>query len=307
MTVASWGSAGGAELGVTRRDLSGKDLYAIARTIEGEGIDALLMIGGWSGYTACHRLYTERANFPAFDIPIVCLPASIDNNLPGTESSLGADTALNSIVEAVDKIKQSAVASGRCFVVEVMGRYCGYLAMMAGLATGAERVYLNEEGMTLSSLQDELVRMRAAFARGKRLELVIRNEQANPVYTTDFVSRLFEEEGGPLFSVRTAVLGHQQQGGNPSPFDRILATRLASRCIDHLQDELGSTQPGASFIGVKEGRVRFTGFEDFPRLVDEPHQRPKDQWWLGLREIERALSHRPAPSAHDQMMSKEDR
>ena len=83
---------------------------------------------------------------------MVCLPATIDNNLPGSDLSIGADTALNNIVEAVDKIKDSAVAQRRCFVVEVMGRKCGYLALMSGLATGAERVYLNEVGVTLADL-----------------------------------------------------------------------------------------------------------------------------------------------------------
>ena len=89
----------------------------------------------------------ERENFPAFNIPIICLPATINNNLPGSELSVGADTALNNIVDAINKIKQSAVASRRCFVVEVMGKYCGYLALMSMLATGAERAYLNEEGV----------------------------------------------------------------------------------------------------------------------------------------------------------------
>ena len=111
------------------------------------------MIGGWSAYEASFNMLTNRPNFPSFNIPMICLPASINNNLPGSEFSIGADTALNSIVEAVDKIKQSAGATRRCFVVEVMGHYCGYLALMSGMATGAERVYLNEEGIKLRDLQ----------------------------------------------------------------------------------------------------------------------------------------------------------
>ena len=90
-------------------------------------------------YEFTYKLLSERSNYPAFNIPIICLPATINNNLPGTEFSIGADTALNNIVQAVDKIKQSAVAARRCFVVEVMGHYCGYLALMGGLATGAEK------------------------------------------------------------------------------------------------------------------------------------------------------------------------
>jgi 6-phosphofructokinase 1 len=291
MSVSGWTARGGAELGVTRRDLSGKDLYAIARAIEEEGIDGILMIGGWSGYVACHHLFEQRANFPAFAIPIVAMPASIDNNLPGSEVSIGADTALNSIVNAVDRIKQSATAAGRCFVVEVMGRYCGYLALLGGLATGAERVYLHEEGVTLRGLVDELEAMREGFARGKRLNLVIRNENANPVYDTAFMTKLFEEEGGELFSVRQAILGHQQQGGDPSPFDRIMAARLATRCVTKMVEEAEAAEPAATFIGISEGHVAFTGFQDFTRLVDLGYQRPKEQFWMGLREVAGVLSH----------------
>ena len=122
---------------------------------------------------------TARPNFPAFNIPIICLPASINNNLPGSEFSIGADTALNSIVEAVDKIKQSAVATRRCFVVEVMGHWCGYLALMGGLATGAERVYIPEEGVTLRDMQVDVENLNRGFEAGKRLGLIIRAEYAN--------------------------------------------------------------------------------------------------------------------------------
>ena len=148
MSVNGWATKGGAELGTNRTLPTGGDFYAIARNIEEQKIEGLLIIGGWTGYQAAYELYRKRDQFPAFNIPIICLPTTIDNDLPGSELSIGADTALNNIVEAVDKIKQSAVASHRCFVVEVMGRYCGYLALMSGLATGAERVYLNEEGVT---------------------------------------------------------------------------------------------------------------------------------------------------------------
>jgi 6-phosphofructokinase 1 len=289
MSVSGWAIRGGAELGVTRRELNGKDLYAIAKTIEAHDIDGILMIGGWSGYRSMHRIFSERANFPAFNIPLVCLPVTINNNLPGSEVSIGADTALNSIVGAVDKIKQSAVAAGRCFVVEVMGRYCGYLALMSGLATGAERVFLHEEGVTLKSLEEELANMIAGFKKGKRLSLIVRNEHANPVYTTGFMSALFAEEGRDLYSVRQAILGHLQQGGDPSPYDRILATRLAARCLDYMSEETGKAQPGAAFIGVRNGRVQFTDFENFHGLVDETHERPRDQWWMELRDVARAL------------------
>jgi len=133
------------------------------RTLETQGINGLLIIGGWKAYHVAHQLYLERERYPAFKMPMICLPASIDNNLPGSDLSIGADTALNVIVESLDRIKQSAMAARRCFVVEVMGRRCGYLAMMSGLAAGAERIYLPEEGITLKDLQADVESMTASF------------------------------------------------------------------------------------------------------------------------------------------------
>jgi 6-phosphofructokinase 1 len=290
MSVSGWASRGGAELGTSRKVPRGKDLYAIARNLEEHQVQGILMIGGWAGYQAAYQLYAERRNFSAFNIPIVCLPATINNNLPGTELSIGADTALNNIVRAVDNIKQSAVASGRCFVVEVMGRDCGYLSLMGGLASGAERVYLPEEGVTLDDLREDLTHMIASFKRGKRLSLMIRNENANPIYTTGFMCSLFEEEGRDLFSVRQAILGHVQQGGDPSPFDRIQATRLTAKCIEFLIREADNSEPMGAFIGLQSGKITFTNLEDLPRMVDEANQRPRVQWWMDLRRIARTLS-----------------
>lgn len=293
-SVNGWSASGGAELGTNRRIPQGSDVYAIARTIEEQKIDGLLMIGGWSGYLGVHKLYSERDNFPAFKIPMICLPATINNNLPGSELSIGSDTALNSIIEVVDKIKQSAVASHRCFVVEVMGRYCGYLALMSGLATGAERVYSHEEGVTLADLQEDLTRLLDGFRSGKRLGLMIRNEKANDLYTTGFMCSLLEEEGGDLFDVRQAILGHLQQGGNPSPFDRIQAIRLARHCIEWLIEQSDKPAPKAAFMGLMGGKVQFSNIREFPDLVEMPHQRPLEQWWLELRPIAKLMA-KPGP------------
>ncbi len=294
MSVNGWTQRGGSELGTNRIEPKGKDFYAIARTLEANQIEGILMIGGWTGYMSILELYRQRFNFPAFNIPMVCLPATINNNLPATELSVGVDTALNSIISAVDKIKQSAVASQRAFFVEVMGYYCGYLALMSALATGAERVYLHEEGVTLEDLVNDVEQLADAFQRGKRLGLFIRNEKANEVYTTDFMRVLFEEEGKDLFDVRQAILGHMQQGGNPSPFDRIFATRMAVNCIEYLEQEIGKPEPSSAAIGLLEGGFRFTNLDDIPRLLDVEHSRPRKQWWMDLRPIAQILS-QPGP------------
>ncbi|MBI2893465.1 MAG: 6-phosphofructokinase [Deltaproteobacteria bacterium] len=296
MSVNGWASMGGSELGTSRKVPKGGELYAIARAIEEQRIQGLLVIGGWSGYEAAYRLSRERANFPAFGVPIVCLPAAIGNNLPGSELAIGADTALNCIVEAVDKIKRSAVAARRVFVVEVMGRNCGYLALMSGLATGAERVYLNEEGVTLSDLVTDVESLSRGFREGKRLGVMIRNENCNLVYTTGFMCALFEEEGGDAFDVRQAILGHLQQGGDPSPFDRIQASRLATRSVDFLVEQASRGSSESAFIGLQGGKIQLVPLEDFPRHADEAKQRPKTQWWLDLRPIAHLLA-QPGPGA----------
>ncbi len=294
MSVSAWVSKGGAELGTNRSIPMTADFYAIARQLEACQIDGLLIIGGWAGYQAAYQLFSKRAEFPTFNIPIICLPASIDNNLPGSQLSIGADTALNTIISDVDKLKQSAVASRRCFVVEVMGGDCGYLALISGLSTGAERVYLPEEGVSLTELQDDVDNLVESFEHGKRLGLMIRNEKTDPLYTTDFMCALFEKEGGDLFDVRQAILGHIQQGGNPSPFDRIQATRLAAKCIEFLTTAATKTPSPAVAIGLQEGQVVFSDLEDFPRLSDGKFQRPKEQWWLELRPIARVMA-QPGP------------
>ncbi|MFN2106584.1 MAG: 6-phosphofructokinase [Candidatus Promineifilaceae bacterium] len=285
MSVAGFASKGGAELGTNRYQPSGRDYYAIARTLEENQIEGLIIIGGWTGYISALDLYDKRINFPAFDIPIVCLPATINNNLPATELSVGADTALNSIIWAVDKIKQSAVASKRVFVVEVMGHYCGYLALMGAMATGAERAYLHEEGVSLYDMAYDVERLNVGFSRGKRLGLLIRNELANEIYSTAFMHSLFEEEGGDLYDVRQAILGHMQQGGDPSPFDRIYATRLVAECIDFMEEQIGNPDYASACVGQIGGAIKFTDLRDIPRLLDMEHSRPKQQWWMALRDI----------------------
>lgn len=299
MDVNGWAPTGGSELGTSRRKPEGGDFYAIARTLEEHKIDALIIVGGWAGYEAAFSLFEERRNFPAFNIPIVCIPASIDNNLPGAEQSIGTDTALNSITEVIDKIKQSAVASNRCFIIEVMGGYCGYLALMSAIASGAERVYLHEEGIKLTDLEQDLDLLITGFQHGKRLALMIRNEFANPLYTAPFLAALFEEESKDLFNVRTSILGHMQQGGNPSPADRILAARMAGESIKFIERACHDRrdEPSAVCLGVMEEQIKFTPFHEIRRLYDIEHQRTKTQWWMDLRPIVRLLA-QPGPQFH---------
>lgn len=285
MDVEEWTSLRGSELGTNRKCPENRDFYEIAKNLESNNVHALLIIGGIAGYEAAYNFIMKRQEFPAFDIPIVCLPATINNNLPGTDFSIGADTALNTIIESVDKIKESAAANKRVFVVEVMGRYCGFLTAMSGLATGAERVYLHEDGVTLQQLQDDVNMFKKAFADGKRMGLVVKSEYANEIYTTPFISALYEEDGGDIFDVRQSILGHVQQGGDPSPYDRTMATRLAAKSMDFIIDSIKKGQHDVVSIGEHGGHIDFRNLEDLHKMVDIKYNRPKDQWWLKLESL----------------------
>jgi 6-phosphofructokinase 1 len=143
---------------------------------------------------------------------------------------------------------------------------------------------------------EDLEKLVQGFRQGKRLGLMIRSEHANDVYDTAFMCALFEEEGGGLFDVRQSILGHLQQGGDPSPFDRIHATRLARLSIRRLAEHAAARQPLAEFIGMVSGAVAFGSFEDYPRMIDAANRRPKRQWWLDVRGVNETLA-RPAPRA----------
>lgn len=288
--VEGWAFHGGAELGTRRPVPAVEQFYAIGRAIERNSIDALLVIGGLNAYLAVHDMAKERDRYPAFRIPTVLVPASIDNNLPGSELSIGADTALNNAVWALDRIKESAAASKRCFVAEVMGRRCGYLTLMSGIASGAEYAYLNEEPYTLTKVDQDARRLRASFEAGRRLFLVLINEEASPYYDRDFLATTFEAEGQGLFDVRSAVLGHLQQGGAPSPFDRLLATRLVHSALEVLADQFREGSDDAVYIGTASNTTAARPVERMEDDLDKINRRPREQWWMDLRPVLETVS-----------------
>jgi len=281
--VSGWTWEGGAKLGISRQVPTVEDLYAIGRGLEQHRVDGLLLVGGWDAFAAASTLQAERNRYPAFQLPTIVLPATVDNNIPGSEMSVGADTALNYIVAAMDRIRETSAATRRCFVVETMGGYCGYLALMSGLSGGAVRVYLHEEGVTLRALAADVERMVESFGAGQRLFLTVRNERASSMYTSDFLRRIFEQEGRGVFDARQIVLGQTQQGGSPSPFDRILATRMAARCIEWLGEQIDAGASGSAVVGLQENGLAVLPVRRAEELADWPHRRPLDQWWMRLR------------------------
>ena len=161
--------------------------------------------------------------------PVVGVASTIDNDLCGSEITIGVDSELNISLEAIDRLKVTASSHHGAFLVEVMGRNCGYLALMAGIAGGAEAVVTPELETDPEAMAAEL---RAAYARGKTHALIVVAEGAK--YNAEILTRYFREHGEFGFELRVTILGHVQRGGVPTAFDRILATRLASSATDHL-------------------------------------------------------------------------
>jgi len=191
------------------------------RRLNEHGIEGLIVIGGdgsLRGAQALHEL----------GFPVVGVPGSIDNDIWGTNMSIGVDTALNTILDAVDKLRDTASSHERCFLLEVMGRNCGYLATMGGILGGAEFIVIPERPTTLEEIGRIL---EDAYMRGKSHAMGIVAEGAN-LKTHEIAAYLENHEVG--FEVRVTVLGHVVRGGKPSAFDRLLATRMGVAAVEHL-------------------------------------------------------------------------
>ncbi|MDO5094146.1 MAG: 6-phosphofructokinase [Propionibacteriaceae bacterium] len=290
--VEGMAHTGGAVFGTRRYVPSEVELYSMARQLEDHAVDALLVMGGFHAYATVDLMERERRRYPAFNIPIAVVPASIDNNLPGWQMSVGADTALNTVVDSIDMVRMSASASKRAFIVETMGRGCGFLPLVGGLAGGAEKAYLPETGITLAELEQDIAALVDAFDSGRNFYLAVVGEGTSAHYTTDVLGKLYEAEGQGRFTVRQAVVGHLQQGGTPSPFDRINATRLAWNAIGYLDQQL---RAGRAEYAAAEARTPglFAPLRDVTDDMDWERMRPKTQWWRALREPFDMLSRRP--------------
>ncbi|KAM7344350.1 ATP-dependent 6-phosphofructokinase isoform 2-T2 [Cochliomyia hominivorax] len=299
--VTGWVGQGGAFLG-TKRTLPECKFNEIAGRLREFKIQGLLIIGGFEAYHACGQIADQRSNYPEFCIPMAVIPSTISNNVPGTEFSLGADTGLNEITEICDRIRQSAQGTKRrVFVIETMGGYCGYLATLAGLAGGADAAYIFEEKFSIKDLQQDVYHMASKMAEGVQRGLILRNEKASDNYNTDFIYRLYSEEGKGLFSCRMNILGHMQQGGSPTPFDRNMGTKMAAKCVEWFSEQFTKNkQPDGSImctdkesavlLGIVRRQYRFTPLADLISETNFEHRIPKSQWWLKLRPLLRILA-----------------
>ena len=208
------------------------------------GIDALVVIGG-DGSLSGARIFAEE-----YDVPIVGLPGTIDNDLGGTDETIGYDTALNTIVEAVDKIRDTATSHERLFLVEVMGHMAGYLALNGAIATGAEAAIIPEMETEIDQLGDLINR---GFRKSKNSAIVLVAENPETGGAMGLAQRIKEEF--PEYDARVTILGHLQRGGSPTAADRILASKMGAQAITALMEGQRNVM-----IGIKNGDLVYVPF-----------------------------------------------
>ncbi|WP_457615712.1 6-phosphofructokinase [Lutibacter sp.] len=214
------------------------------KNLKKENIGALIVIGGDGTFTGGLK-FIEEYNFP-----IVGIPGTIDNDIYGTDKTIGYDTALNTVVEAIDKIRDTASSHNRLFFIEVMGRDAGFIALNSGIGAGAEEILIPEHNLGLDRLVDSLNKSKA---KGKTSSIVVVSEGdkigKNVFELADYINQHY-----PDYDVRVSVLGHMQRGGSPSCYDRVLASRLGVAAVEALLDRSTGVM-----VGITNGQITTVG------------------------------------------------
>ncbi len=211
-----------------------------ARQLKNHGIDALVCIGGDGSFRGAHALWEEQR------IPVVGVPGTIDNDIFGTDSTIGFDTAVNIALEAIDRIRDTAASHDRLFIVEVMGRDSGFIALDVGLGGGAEEIFTPENPVVIETVVD---RIKASIAKGKLSSILVAAEGQKPGRAYDLAEAIRKKSG---FDAKVCILGHIQRGGSPTAADRVLASRLSAFAVEKLIeghcDCMAATQAGENAL-----------------------------------------------------------
>ena len=220
------------------------------------GLDAMVCIGGDGSFTAAHLLWQEH------QFPIVGVPGTIDNDIAGTDNTIGFDTAVNIALEAIDRIRDTAASHDRLFIVEVMGRDSGFIATDVGIAGGAEEIFIPEDPVT----PDQAIeRIKRGMARGKKSSILVAAEGHKPGRAYDLAEAIRKKAG---FDAKVCILGHIQRGGSPSAMDRILASRLGAAAVESLRR--GECD---AMVGVSHGDVVVVPFDNV--IGKKKHVKPE--------------------------------
>jgi 6-phosphofructokinase 1 len=219
-----------------------------AERLRQAGVQGLVVLGGDGSFQGAEALSRESG------LEVIGIPCTIDNDIFGTDSTIGFDTAVNTALEALDRIRDTAASHDRLFIVEVMGHDSGFIALETGLAGGAEEVFFNESPTTVDQAIDHV---RRSMARGKRSSILITAEGKKPGRAYDLAETLRKRAG---LEAKVCILGHIQRGGAPSAADRVLASRLGAAAVDLLwskgrQAPLDSKAKGGLMVGIEAGQV----------------------------------------------------
>ena len=213
------------------------------KNVKKHNIDAIIIIGGDGSFTGGMIFQKE------FNVPVIGIPGTIDNDLFGTSHTLGYDTALNTVMEAIDKIRDTAISHDRLFFVEVMGRDAGHIALNSGIAVGAQEILIPEEKIGIDEL---IISLKKSKKSGKTSSIVVVAEGDKTGENVFELAKSVEEKF-PDYEIKVSVLGHMQRGGSPSCFDRVLATRMGVKAVESLM--LGEF---SKMIGLKDGEITLT-------------------------------------------------
>uniref|UniRef100_A0A8B9KQY2 ATP-dependent 6-phosphofructokinase, liver type-like n=1 Tax=Astyanax mexicanus TaxID=7994 RepID=A0A8B9KQY2_ASTMX len=278
-SVAGWTGQGGSLLG-TKRTLPSTCMEKLVENLNKYNIQSLLVVGGFEAYEGILELFDARGHYDELCIPMCIIPATISNNVPGTDFSLGADTAVNAAMESCDKIKQSATGTKRrVFVVETMGGYCGYLATTTGIAVGADAAYIYEDPFDIHELKVRYITVNLC---------------------NKFIFTPFPLTDKCRASDREDEEGHPEGSGAPSPFDRNFGTKLGVRAVQWLTEKMTDTyRQGRVFanspdtvcvVGLNKKALTYCPVTEVKKQTDFEHRMPKEQWWLGLRLLLKMLA-----------------
>jgi 6-phosphofructokinase 1 len=210
-----------------------------------KGIDGLVAIGGDGTFTGLHAFYQE------YKMPVICIPGTVDNDLPGTDYTIGYDTATNTVVDAVDKIRDTALSHNRLFFIEVMGRDSGYIAINSGIAGGATAIMIPEEDMSIDELVAKLDKSGKSKKSSSLVIVAEGGKNGNAIQIAEEVTKRF-----PYYDTKVTILGHLQRGGSPTYFDRVLASKMGIYAIEGLIK--GETDV---MVGIQNNQVVYNDFE----------------------------------------------
>ncbi|MGK7390677.1 MAG: 6-phosphofructokinase [Candidatus Cyclobacteriaceae bacterium M2_1C_046] len=221
--------------------------------LQNEGIDALIAIGGDGTFNGLHVFYKE------YGIPSICIPGTIDNDLPGTDYTIGFDTATNTAVDAIDKIRDTALSHNRLFFIEVMGRDAGFIAVRAGIAGGAVAVIIPEEH---TSIDDLVAKLDEGAKHNKKSSLVVVAEGGKSGSAMEIAEEVHKRFS--YYETKVTILGHLQRGGAPTYFDRVLASKMGIAAVEGLLKGYNDVM-----VGIINHKMVYNSFEDMQKMENK--------------------------------------